>query len=141
MFMSQIIGCFFLSQKYSQKITFLCLKTKIGLPSWHWRRKQQPTPIFLPGESHGQRRLADYSPWGCTESDTTEVTQHVGRHGTVDRSPPANARDTGSIPGPGIFHILRSNKARVPQLLSLCVATTEAHTPRACALQKKKPSQ
>ena len=29
-----------------------------------WRRKQQPTPIFLPGESHGQRSLAGYSPWG-----------------------------------------------------------------------------
>ena len=29
------------------------------------RRKQQPTPVFLPGESHGQRSLAGYSPWGC----------------------------------------------------------------------------
>ena len=32
----------------------------------------QPTAGFLPGESHGQRRLAGYSPWGHTESDTTE---------------------------------------------------------------------
>ena len=31
---------------------------------------------FLPGESHGQRSLAGYSPWGGTESDTTEVTEH-----------------------------------------------------------------
>ena len=29
-----------------------------------WRRAQQPTPVFLPGESHGQRNLAGYSPWG-----------------------------------------------------------------------------
>ena len=29
-----------------------------------WRRKWQPTPIFLPGKSHGQRSLAGYSPWG-----------------------------------------------------------------------------
>jgi len=29
-----------------------------------WRRKQQPTLVFLPGESHGQRSLAGYSPWG-----------------------------------------------------------------------------
>ena len=37
------------------------------------RKKWQPTPVFLPGESHGQRRLAGYSPWGHTESlDTTE---------------------------------------------------------------------
>ena len=36
------------------------------------RRKWQPTPVFLPGESHGQRSLAGYSPWGRTESDRTE---------------------------------------------------------------------
>ena len=28
-----------------------------------WRRKWQPTPVFLPGKSHGQRSLVDYSPW------------------------------------------------------------------------------
>ena len=33
---------------------------------WH------PTPVLLPGKSHGQRSLVGYSPWGCTESDTTE---------------------------------------------------------------------
>ena len=37
-----------------------------------WRRAWQPTPVFLPGESHGQRSLAGYSPWGRKESDTTE---------------------------------------------------------------------
>ena len=37
-----------------------------------WRRKWQPTPIFLPGESHGQRSLVGYSPWGHKELDTTE---------------------------------------------------------------------
>ena len=36
----------------------------------------QPTPVFLPGESHGQRSLAGYGPWGLTESDRTEVTEH-----------------------------------------------------------------
>ena len=36
-------------------------------------RTWQPTPVFLPGESHGHRNLAGYSPWGCRESDTTEV--------------------------------------------------------------------
>ena len=40
--------------------------------SMHWRRKWQPTPAFLPGESHGQRSLVGYSPWGHQESDTTE---------------------------------------------------------------------
>ena len=38
----------------------------------------QPTPVFLPGESHGQRSLVGYSPWGHIESNTTEVTQHAG---------------------------------------------------------------
>ena len=39
-----------------------------------WSREWQPTPIFLPGESHGQRSLVGYSPWACKELDTTEVT-------------------------------------------------------------------
>ena len=37
-----------------------------------WRRAWQPTPVFLPGESRGQRSLVGYSPWGHTELDTTE---------------------------------------------------------------------
>ena len=37
-----------------------------------WRRKWQPTPVLLPGKSHGQRRVVGYSPWGHKESDTTE---------------------------------------------------------------------
>ena len=36
------------------------------------RRRQQPTPVSLPGKSHGQRSLAGCSPWGCKELDTTE---------------------------------------------------------------------
>ena len=39
-----------------------------------WRRAWQPTPVFLPGESHGQRSLEGYSPWGCKELDTTKAT-------------------------------------------------------------------
>ena len=42
-----------------------------------WRRAWQPTPVFLPGESHGQRRLAGYSPQGHRESDTTEATEQA----------------------------------------------------------------
>ena len=37
-----------------------------------WRRKWQPTLVFLPGESHGQRRLAGYSAWGHKKSETAE---------------------------------------------------------------------
>ena len=39
-----------------------------------WKRAQQPTPVFLPGEFHGQRNLVGYSPWGRKESDMIEVT-------------------------------------------------------------------
>ena len=39
-----------------------------------WRRECQPTLVFLPGESHGQRSLMVYSPQGHKESDTTEAT-------------------------------------------------------------------
>ena len=37
-----------------------------------WRREWQPTLVFLPGKSHGQRSLVGYGPWGCKESDMTE---------------------------------------------------------------------
>ena len=48
-----------------------------------WSRKWQPTPVFLPGESHGQRSLAGCNPWGCKESDMTEharVHTHTHTH-------------------------------------------------------------
>ena len=41
----------------------------------HWRRKWQPTPVFLPGESQGRGILVGCRLWGRTELDTTEVTQ------------------------------------------------------------------
>ena len=37
-----------------------------------WRREWVPTPVFLPGEFHGQRSLVGYSPWAHEESNTTE---------------------------------------------------------------------
>ena len=40
----------------------------------HWRRKWQPTPVFLPGESQGRGILVGCHLWGRTESDTTEAT-------------------------------------------------------------------
>ena len=47
--------------------------TSLSLSTFmHWRRKWQPTPVFLPGESHGQRSLVGYSPWDHKELDTTE---------------------------------------------------------------------
>ena len=43
-----------------------------------WGRKWQPTPVFLPDKSHGQRNLAGYSPWGHKESDKTkQLSKHA----------------------------------------------------------------
>ena len=54
--------------------------TSLSLSTFmHWRRKWQPTPVILPGESHGQRSLVGCSPWGLTELDTTEATWQLGR--------------------------------------------------------------
>ena len=53
-----------------------CQCRRHGFSPWvwkiPWRRKWQPTPVFLPGEPHGQRSLVGYRPWGHKESDTTE---------------------------------------------------------------------
>ena len=43
----------------------------ISVGNIHQRRKWQPPPVFLPGESQGQRSLIDYSPWGYKELDMT----------------------------------------------------------------------
>ena len=49
--------------------------TSLSLSTFmHWRRKWQPTPVFLPEESHGRRSVVGGSPWGRTESDMTEAT-------------------------------------------------------------------
>ena len=59
-----------------------------SIPGWGkipWRRAWQPTPVFLPGESHGQRSLAEFSPYSCHESDTTKVTSHAHTQWTIRR--------------------------------------------------------
>ena len=78
------------------------------------RRTWLPTPLFLPGESHGQRSLAGYSPWDPKELGSTEqpalsllLYSWASQVALVVKNPPANAgdvRDLGSIPGLGRFH-------------------------------------
>ena len=43
----------------------------------YWRGEWLPTPVFLPGESHGWSGLAGHGPWGRRELDTTEMTEHA----------------------------------------------------------------
>ena len=45
-----------------------------------WRRTWQLSPVLLPGESQGWRSLVGYSPWGLTEADATEETEHAFMH-------------------------------------------------------------
>ena len=52
-----------------------------GFDPWRrkipWKEKWQPTPVSLPGEAHGQRSLADYSPWGCnSQTRHSDCTIH-----------------------------------------------------------------
>ena len=47
-----------------------------------WRRAWQPIPVFLLGESHGQRNLVSYSSQGHKESDMTEATKHTSMQGS-----------------------------------------------------------
>ena len=47
-----------------------------GSVRYPWRRAWLPTPVFLPGESHGQRSLAGYCPWGHKELDMTKQLTH-----------------------------------------------------------------
>ena len=47
----------------------------------HWRRKWQPTPVFLPGESQGQGSLVGCCLWGCSELDTNDATQQQQHKG------------------------------------------------------------
>ena len=55
-------------------------------------RVRQPTPVFLPGESHGQRSLVSYSPWGHKEPDMTKATEHACMH--VEPSLPQTAESS-----------------------------------------------
>ena len=67
----------------------------------HWRRKWQPTPVFLPGESQGWGSLVGCCLWGRTESDTTEVTEHQQQqHGTDSEL------DNLSVTSNYLYHLL-----------------------------------
>ena len=60
----------------SSSVVPACQCTRHGFHPWirtiPWRRKWQPTPIFLPGKSHGQRSLAGNTPWGCKQQTMTQ---------------------------------------------------------------------
>ena len=72
-----------------------------------WRRKWQPTPVFFPGESHGQRSLVGYSPQGHKESDTSE-DDLTGTLSILGASKLLNAWNTSSTINRNLEHIMIS---------------------------------
>ena len=85
-------------------VMWLCLQCRRpGFDPWvgkiPWKRSWQSTPLFLPGDSHGQRSLLGYSPWGLMELDTTEGLTVTG--GLVTKCLPSKQENMGSIPRSG----------------------------------------
>ena len=71
----------------AQTVKCLCLQCgRPGFDPWVrkilWRGKWQPTPVLLPGKSHGRRSMIGYSPWGRRESDKIEWL-HFTLHGAT----------------------------------------------------------
>ena len=65
-----------------KELSYQCRRHKShGFNPWarkiSWRKAWQPTPVFLPGKSHGQRSLIGYSPQGCKKSEMTEAAKHA----------------------------------------------------------------
>ena len=70
-----------LATQFSQTWKFFFMNILYLLVNDHtWRRKWQPTPVFLRGESHGQRSLEGYNPWGQKELSATEQLSTCNNH-------------------------------------------------------------
>ena len=84
-----------------------------------WRREWLHTPVFLPGKSQGQRRLAGYSPWDCKESDTAEPLTPTHCHWPVhclSSRVPSGTAPTWSIPHAP--RLSRSSSLLIPLIAS-----------------------
>ena len=89
---------------YSGTDTYFRLHILIHIQFFSWRRQWQPTPVLLPGNSHGWRSLVGCSPWGREESDTTEQLHFhfslscigEGNGNPLQRSCLENPRDGGA---------------------------------------------
>ena len=99
----------------------LCLhRGLLKVPSGNIRRRQwHPTPVLLPGKSHGQRSLVGCSPWGRTESDTTErlhfhaLEKQMATHSSVLAWRNPGTKESGRLPSMG-----SQSRTRLKQLSS-----------------------
>ena len=87
---------------------FQCLS---GFKEIHWRRQWHPTPVLLPGKSHGWRSLVGCSPWGREESDTTErlhfhaLEKEMATHSSVLAWRIPGTREPGGLPSMGSHRV------------------------------------
>ena len=85
------MGTYVLSRTFlvAQTVKRLPTMRETGFDPWvgkfPWRSKWLPTPVFLPGESHGRRSLVGYSPQSRKESDTTEQLHFTSLQATMER--------------------------------------------------------
>ena len=78
-----------------------------------WRRQWHPTPVLLPGKSHGGRSLVGYSPWGCEELDTTErlhlhfhaLEKEMATHSSVLAWRIPGTEEPGGLPSMGSHRV------------------------------------
>ena len=83
-----------------QSVGTLTVVTSSGSGKSPGEGNENPLPVFLPGEFHGQRSLAGYSPWGCKELDMIEwLAFGASQLALVVKNPAGNVGDGGSIPG------------------------------------------
>ena len=90
-YQSLLISLFLNVTSLVAQIKTVCLQCRRpGFAPWvrkiAWRREWLPTPVFLPGEFHGQRSLLVYSPWGHKEAEITEWLSHFKHYQTIASS-------------------------------------------------------
>ena len=93
-----------------------------------WSRKWQPTPVFLLGESPGQRNLEGYHPWGHKESDLTEHAHHVVRINKESYLEKASISELGKLVQSKTYLGTSLVLTVQPMCLILCLQFTSIHS-------------
>ena len=87
----------------------------------HWRRKWQPTPVLLPGESQGRGSLVGCRLWSRTELDTTEATQQQQQQQGSSIPIPCKNPDEHSVQGPELCSCWQSTQGTLASITQVCI--------------------
>ena len=123
-----LVGC---SHGVAQSQTGLSYFTLSLFIFTHWRRKWQPTPVFLPGESQGQGSLVGCHQWGRTESDTTEATQQQQQQKIIRVSTSQDFIEFNELIYSSQQHLVHKI---APQILVLSLLAKEGNLPKVTPL-------